>query len=119
MSASMALRRVGVTNKLTSCLKKEMPPQRKAGATFFERRFLFSKDYWISFQKDFWIILGFSTDGGFGFSFGLWTFGSFYTGIRFGFSDIGPDSYREILQSDFWTWFFWIFGLGFSLDRWI
>lgn len=98
-----------------------MPPQRKAGATFFERRFLFSKDYWISFQKDFWIISGFSK--------GRWTlvflsdfghFGSFYTGIRFGFSDIGPDNYREVFLSDLWTLvFLWISGPGFSLDRWM
>ena len=30
-----------------------MSPQRKRGQFFFERRFLFSKDDWISFQKDF------------------------------------------------------------------
>lgn len=35
-----------------------MPPQRKSGGNFFERRFLcFHKDSWISFQSDNWTSL--------------------------------------------------------------
>lgn len=62
-------------------------------------------------------------------------FGSFYTGIRFGFSDIGPDSYRDGFSFGFLVpitigRFFWISGLwfffgsldvgfSFSLGRWM
>lgn len=41
-----------------------MPPLRKSGGNFFERRFLcFHKDSWISFQSDVWtLILAFQRD---------------------------------------------------------
>jgi hypothetical protein len=77
-----------------------MPPQRKAGAIFFERRFLFSKDYWIGFQKDFRIFhLVFQRDVDLVFT-DNWTF---WIGLTQG--------YDLVFLSDSW-----ISGLGFSLD---
>jgi hypothetical protein len=95
-------------------------PATESGDNFFLRDgFLFSKDVWISFQKDVRIFFGFFFRiSGSGFSFGLWTFGWFNTGIRFGFSDVGPGfsfglwtwlfkgTMDLVLLSDFWTWFF-------------
>ncbi len=98
-----------------------MSPQRKAGTTFFERRFLFSKDYWISFQKDSWIFSG--------FSMGRWTWFFFRTldvldrftqeyGSVFRTSDVG-------FSYGFWTLvfpgfldlvFLWIVGCWFSFS---
>jgi hypothetical protein len=108
-----------------------MPPQRKRGQFFFERRFLFSKDDWISFQKDFRIFhLVFQRDVDLVFT-DNWTF---WIGLTQGYdlvflSDFGlvfPGSgpwfffgfLDLVFLSDFGLVFLWIVGLGFSLDRW-
>lgn len=80
--------------------KKQCPRNGKRGQ-FFERRFLFSQDTWISFQLDFRIFLGFFK-GTMDSVFRTLDFGWFNTGIRFGFSDFG-----------LWTL------NGFSIGRWI
>jgi hypothetical protein len=80
---------------------------------------VFLSDFGLVLHSDFWT----------GFSFGLWTFGRFNTGIRFGFSDVGPGfskgrgsgfSFGFLDWFFFWTldWFFvrtldW-FSFGFS-----
>lgn len=69
--------------------------KRTFGSWFFKGTMdlVFLSDFWtLVFQRDVDLVflrtfgLGFSKGRGSGFSFGLWTFGSFNTGIRFGFS---------------------------------
>lgn len=71
-----------------------MSPQRKRGQFFFERRFLFSKDYWISFQKDFRIFLWFSIGSGSGFS------------SDFGHLDSLTQEYGTVFLRTLGLWFF-------------
>lgn len=69
--------------------KKQCPRNGKRGQ-FFERRFLFSQDNWISFQKDFRIFLVFSK-GQWTRFFGLWTLDGLTQeyGLVFRISDFG------------------------------
>jgi hypothetical protein len=78
-----------------------MSPQRKAG-TIFLRDGLFFCSQRIGYVFKRTLDLGFSMGRGSGFSFGLWTFGWFNTGIRFGFSDVGLVLLLDFDLLDYW-----------------